>query len=291
VIAVKFRVRQNLFMFFAAAMVFVAGCKTTSLPNSQRVEPYYPKVAALPPVGAENSAGDSGMGHQLNSGMVSSSQSMGSSASHPRPVAPVLPAVKPAVKTSDIKPVSQTPSEAPKAVVGKPENPGQDSQRSHNVLRKLRSGDRVTISLRGIPDGTAINDVIDGWGEVTLPFIGEIKIVDKTLSEAERLIEKSYVDGGIYRNINVIVVAETEFYFVQGEVAKQGKFALSGKITLQQAISEAGGYTPFAKKTKIKVTRGNRILVFNGKDIEAGKVADPQIMSNDIINVVRRRVF
>jgi len=155
-------------------------------------------------------------------------------------------------------------------------------------VRKLGSGDRILIYLRGIPVPEKIEDEVDGFGEITLPYLGEVKLAGKTTSEAERLIESAYVDGGIYRQINVIVVAEDEMYFVQGEVAKQGKIPLSGPVTLLQAISEAGGYTPFANRKKIKVIRGNELLYYNAKEIADGEIPDPPIRADDIIEVLRK---
>ena len=156
------------------------------------------------------------------------------------------------------------------------------------TVRKLDSGDRIIIYLRGIPVPEKIEDSVDGFGECTLPYLGELKLAGKTTSEAEREIESAYVDGGIYRQINVIVVAEDEEYFVQGEVAKQGKFPLSGPVTLLQAISEAGGYTPFANRKKIKVIRGNELFFYNAKEIADGEVPDPPIRADDIIEVLRK---
>lgn len=158
----------------------------------------------------------------------------------------------------------------------------------HGTLRSLSAGDRVVIYLRGIPRPEEIADVIDGFGEITLPYIGEMKIADRTTSESERLIETTYVKRGIYKQINVIVVAEDEAYFIQGEVARQGKFPLSGAVTLLQAITEAGGYSPFAKRTKIKVIRGSDVAFYDGKDIAAGKDPDPAIEADDIIEVLRK---
>jgi len=161
--------------------------------------------------------------------------------------------------------------------------------REHSKLRTLKSGDNVIIHLRSIPQPQEIKEVIDGWGEITMPYIGEVHIVGKTVSEAERLIESSYIDGGIYKKINAIVVAEAEVYFVRGEATRRGKYALSGAVTLLQAISEAGGFTPFANKRKIKVMRGDEIIFYNSKDIDNGKISDPPIFSDDIIEVMRRR--
>lgn len=156
--------------------------------------------------------------------------------------------------------------------------------------RVLSRGDRIMISLRGIPRAEEMKNVIDGLGEVTLPYIGQVRVAGLTPSEAERLIEDKYIGGGFYRSINVIVVAEDKVYFVQGEVSRQGKFTMSGEVTLLQAITEAGGYTPFANKKNVKVIRGDQVIFYNARDIENGKVADPPVFSDDII-VVQRSVF
>lgn len=146
------------------------------------------------------------------------------------------------------------------------------------------------ISLRGIPVAEDNKNIIDGLGEVTLPYVGQVRVAGLTASDAERLIESTYVERGIYRSINVIVVAEDKVYFVQGEVARQGKFSMSGDVTLLQAITEAGGYTPFANRRSVKIIRGEQVLFFNARDIENGKGTDPVIASDDII-VVLRSVF
>ncbi len=154
--------------------------------------------------------------------------------------------------------------------------------------RVLSPGDRVMISLRGIPRPEEIKNVIDGSGNVTLPFVGQVRVADLTASEAERVIESAYIDGGIYISVNAIVVAEDKVYFVQGEVARQGKFTMSGDVTLLQAITEAGGYSPFANRRNIKVIRGGVNLLFDAQEIENGKTADPGVMPDDIIVVQKR---
>lgn len=155
------------------------------------------------------------------------------------------------------------------------------------VQRVLSRGDRVMISLRGIPHPEEIKNVIDGIGEVTLPYIGQVRVAGLTTSDAERLIEAKYIEGGIYRSINAIVVAEDKVYFVQGEVARQGKFTMSGDVTLLQAITEAGGYTPFANRKNVKVIRGDQVLFYNARDIADGKLNDPPVLADDIIVVQR----
>jgi polysaccharide export outer membrane protein len=167
---------------------------------------------------------------------------------------------------------------------------GADGMGKAQGQRILSRGDRIMISLRGIPVPEDNKNIIDGLGEVTLPYIGQVRVAGLTASDAERLIESTYVEKGIYRSINVIVVAEDKVYFVQGEVAKQGKFSMSGDVTLLQAITEAGGYTPFANRRSVKIIRGEQVLFFNARDIENGRGTDPVIASDDII-VVLKSVF
>ena len=234
--------------------MLVVGCVSPE-PESYRITRYRPDVASIPSVESN-----------LVSDVIASN----------------------VVKTVVVAKESSTEN-----VAGSDENQvvASTDQHEYSKLRTLKSGDNIIINLRSIPVPAEIKEVIDGWGEVTIPHIGEVLLAGKTVSEAERLIESSYIDGGIFKKINVIVVAEDEVYFVRGEVTRRGKYSLSGEVTLLQAISESGGYTPFANMKKIKVMRGDKVLEYNGRDIARGKISDPPIYSNDIIEVQRRVIW
>ena len=163
---------------------------------------------------------------------------------------------------------------------------GVDAVRHH----QLSPGDEVMTSLRGIPRPEDLRNVVDATGHITLPLIGQVAVAGLSASEAERLIENTYVKRGFFRSINVIMVSEDKSYFVQGEVGRQGRFRLAGEVTLLKAITEAGGYSPFANRRNVKVIRGDDVMFFNARDIANGREPDPVIQSNDII-VVLRSVF
>jgi len=158
-------------------------------------------------------------------------------------------------------------------------------------LRILKRGDRIVISLRGIPSREDIEDVIDDEGNITLPLIGTVTIERRTTSEAERMIEKAYTEGKYYSKINVIVVAPDYEYFVRGEVQRPGRYPLAGDLTLLQIIAAAGGYTDFAKRAKIEIRRGGSVLECNANRIDKGRERDPLIKPGDIIMVPRRWLF
>jgi polysaccharide biosynthesis/export protein VpsN len=150
----------------------------------------------------------------------------------------------------------------------------------------LKRGDKLGISLTGIPTGPMdLRVVIDDLGTVTLPHIGRAKIEGMKLSEAARFIEKAYVVGGFFTQINVSIVAEEEPYYVQGEVNRPGKYTKTGELTLTQAIPTAGGYGPFANPRKIKIIRGQEILKFDGIRIANRLDTDPFIIAGDVIEI------
>ena len=207
---------------------------------------------------------------------------------------PVLEGIELAPAAVEAVPALQTtvPAVDASSVVSSNVAPGQVTPEPVPALpvqRVLSRGDRIMISLRGIPRPEEIKNVIDGLGEVTLPLIGQVRVAGLTTSDAERLIETTYINNDIYRAINVIVVAEDKVYFVQGEVSRQGKFSMSGDVTLLQAITEAGGYSPFANRRNVKVIRGDQVIFYNAVDIENGKENDPPVLADDIIVVQRRR--
>ncbi|MGQ9661429.1 MAG: polysaccharide biosynthesis/export family protein [Kiritimatiellia bacterium] len=157
--------------------------------------------------------------------------------------------------------------------------------------KRLRIGMTVRISLLGISPSAEIRDVIDNRGEVTLPYIGNVRLEGLTTDAAEALIEQKYVENGIYRKINVIVIYEEEpQFFVRGEVKNEGRYVLKGEMTLLKAITAAGGYTEYADRRKVRIIRGTQILVFDCEKIDKGKAEDPLIKEDDIVVVPRRWV-
>jgi len=203
-------------------------------------------------------------------------------------VARYQPDVPRVVLTSDRGSVVTKPSlEAPRVTPGgratavAPAGPG-------GAL--IRNGDRIAISLRGIPQPEEVKEVVDDGGMVNLPFVNDVKIAGMTSSEAEKVIQDAYIKGGYYSSITVIVVTQEDQYFVLGEVKREGGYPLSSERTLLEAISIAGGYAEFANPSRITIRRGGEELRYNAKRIESLEERDPLIQAGDIIRVHRKRL-
>lgn len=54
---------------------------------------------------------------------------------------------------------------------------------------------------------------------------------------------------------DTIFIPETAYFFIDGEVERPGRYPLKRGMTAIQAISNAGGYTVFAAKKRLKVIR------------------------------------
>ena len=151
---------------------------------------------------------------------------------------------------------------------------------------KLQPLDPLFIRFSGVLDQVQLDPVIDENGEISLLHIEDSIIAGGlTTSELEDKIERLYIEGEIYRNISVNVTMTAKVFYVQGEVLQPGQFPLSSGTTLLQAIASARGYTSFANKKKVTVTRQGKIYTYNLKILEKDPSKDVKIEAGDVIKV------
>lgn len=90
---------------------------------------------------------------------------------------------------------------------------------------------------------------------------------------------------------DVVSVLEADVIYVYGNVNKQGEIKVREPRTLRQIIASAEGFSPNARKDRIRVLRQKpdsvewEEFVYNIKDIDAGKTPDPFLLPNDIVAV------
>ncbi len=164
-------------------------------------------------------------------------------------------------------------------------NPGEP-----NVPR-LHIGDVVSITYSGLPDVIDPQDKpIKEDGTITLPDIGRVKAVGKTIGELEDTIHDLYVPK-IYTHLNVTVKTSSDrVYYISGEVKAPGRLIYAGGgITVSKAITSAGGFTDFASHSGVWLVRANGDrFKLNVDDIMDGSLPDPPVYPGDQIQVNRR---
>jgi polysaccharide export outer membrane protein len=134
--------------------------------------------------------------------------------------------------------------------------------------------------------------VIAPDGNFSFPLAGQIAAAGKTVTEVRQEIVTKLTK---YIPEPVVTVGVTDVggnvAYVIGQVTKPGSLVMNPRINVLQALSLAGGGTPFAKLDSIIVIRGSqtgqRVLPFRFSQVSAGKDLDQNVMleSGDVILV------
>jgi polysaccharide export outer membrane protein len=119
-------------------------------------------------------------------------------------------------------------------------------------------------------------------GKITLPLLNDVQAVGLTPMELAEVIRdglKKYVTNPQV-TVSVSEINSRRIY-VNGEVTKSGAFQLLPHMTVLQALSGSGGFTPFARMKNIYILRtenGKPVKIpFNYKEAIGGKNPEQNI--------------
>jgi polysaccharide export outer membrane protein len=119
----------------------------------------------------------------------------------------------------------------------------------------LRVGDKITIILTDIPGAPLQSEqIIPEDGDVTVHLDLKTKAAGKTKRQLADDIRNLYVPR-YYTRMTVNVKTEERFVFVSGEVKLPNRYLYSGELTVLKVIATAGGFTDFANKKKVELSR------------------------------------
>jgi polysaccharide export outer membrane protein len=159
--------------------------------------------------------------------------------------------------------------------------------------------DIVRVDVFGIEDLQGEYQV-DYKGRIKMPLAGEIKARGYTAFELGRIIEEKLAETYLQDPEVSVVIEESvgQRVTVDGSVEKPGLFAMEGRMTLLQAVAQAGGPSDGANPKNVVIFRtvdGQRqAAAFNLEKIRKGKAEDPEVFGNDIVVVdgsEGRRIF
>lgn len=130
----------------------------------------------------------------------------------------------------------------------------------------------------------------DGW--LTFPLVGNVEAAGKTAYQLEQEIRqrlRKYIPDPVV-TVSVRKIQGLKI-FVIGRVGKPGEYVVGRYVDVLQALTLAGGLTPFAKEDKIRVLRkqsGKEIVIpFDFSEVKKGKRLEQNITlkSGDVIVV------
>jgi polysaccharide export outer membrane protein len=148
---------------------------------------------------------------------------------------------------------------------------------------RLQPGDLVTISVWKEHDLQA-EVLVRPDGGLSFPLAGEINAAGQTVREVRDLIAerlKRYIPDPVV-TVAIKTIGGNAIY-VLGKVSRPGGFPFSRPVDVMQALSLAGGATPFAALNQIVILRrdnhgGQRALRFRYGDIARGKGLEQNVL-------------
>jgi polysaccharide export outer membrane protein len=151
--------------------------------------------------------------------------------------------------------------------------------------------DSIEVSVWKEPELTK-QLVVRPDGKITYPLIGEVQAAGKTVKQLQeetfKRLEKYVTDA----HVTVILLkAQNYKIYVTGKVNKPGDFITGKPVNVMQAISMAGGLTPFASPGSIMVIRTvggkEEVFPFNYKEVAKGKSLEQNrmLLPGDVVVV------
>ncbi|MGR2996091.1 polysaccharide biosynthesis/export family protein [Vibrio vulnificus] len=136
----------------------------------------------------------------------------------------------------------------------------------------LGTGDKIEIIVYG-EDDLSMKLKIGKAGLVNFPYIGEVKLTGRTPSEIETEIEKR-LRGDYLLNPMVTVNLESfRLFYISGEVEQPNGYEYQPRLTVEQAIAMAGGFTDRADKGDINIRSGSTLELI--EDVELTYPVNP----------------
>ena len=189
-----------------------------------------------------------------------------------------------AASTAPAKVAVKTPVSKPAAVLAVTNNAGPEPE-------VFRVGDSLTITFMDTPNVIpSFEGRIKEDGTITLTFNQSFKADGMTRGDLEKEIRARYVPD-YFKQMTVTVKQQesTRWYYLNGEVRSPARQIYNSRITVLKAIASSGGFTDFANKKKVKLTRvdGRTQTVNCVKALDNPRL-DPEVYPGDTIHVPRR---
>ncbi|HEU5047115.1 MAG TPA: polysaccharide biosynthesis/export family protein [Rickettsiales bacterium] len=144
--------------------------------------------------------------------------------------------------------------------------------------------DKETLVL---PDGT-----------ITFPLVGSLTVRGMTPEQVQETIKQRLRDSIPHASVSVMVKAALGHTVnVTGQVTKPGEIVMGHGTSVMQAISQAGGLTPYADEHDIKILRRSNgkemVIPFDYSDVTSGHKLNQDITlyPGDVIVVPTAGLF
>ncbi len=156
---------------------------------------------------------------------------------------------------------------------------------------RIHAGDEIEVAVWKEPD-LLRKVVVRPDGKIGFPLTGEIVAAGRTAmdvqADLERLLKK-YIPEPVI-TVSVIGLQGNQVYVI-GQVNKPGAFMMNPQLNVLQALTLAGGMTPYAAVNDVIILRGSgqkqQRLSFHYGDVSKGRAVEQNVLleSGDVVIV------
>jgi polysaccharide biosynthesis/export protein len=155
----------------------------------------------------------------------------------------------------------------------------------------VKPGDLLSISVWKEPD-LQKETLVRPDGSFSFPLVGEVDAKGKTVADLTKTMSQrltKYISDPVV-TVSIQEIKGNKMYVI-GQVNKPGEFIMNPSVDVMQALSMAGGTTPFASLGDIVILRrtptGKQSLPFRYNDVVKGKRPEQNIdlQAGDVVVV------
>jgi polysaccharide export outer membrane protein len=155
----------------------------------------------------------------------------------------------------------------------------------------VKPGDMLSISVWKEPD-LQRPALVRPDGSFSFPLVGEVDAKGKTVADLNKTLSQrlqKYISDPVV-TVSIQEIKGNKVYVI-GQVNRPGEFIMNPSVDVMQALSMAGGTTPFAALGDIVVLRrtstGKQALPFRYNDVIKGRRLDQNIdlQAGDVVVV------
>ena len=144
---------------------------------------------------------------------------------------------------------------------------------------EIGTDDTLQITVFNEPDLSLAEVRIGSSGTISMPLLGQVEVSGLTVQEIESKLTSLLLDGYLKKPKISVGILEYRPFYINGEVENPGSYSYRRGLTVEKAITLAGGFTNRADRKQIE------LVTEKNKDVTKIVGLKASIQPGDVITV------
>ncbi|WP_395341886.1 polysaccharide biosynthesis/export family protein [Ningiella sp. W23] len=155
----------------------------------------------------------------------------------------------------------------------------QIAQAQSEQQYKLSTDDVLSVAVFNEPDLDVNEAKISENGTISVPLLGQVAVKGLTVNEAETYLTELFLADYLKQPRVTVNIVEFRPFYINGEVDEPGSYPYRTGMTVQMAITIAGGFTERASRSAIY------LLPENSETAPVRVELNAEVQPGDVITV------